>query len=193
MTANAGFLSVQKWDNKQFCCGNTEILDQSPPKILVLPVKAQHCYYVWCVWVLRHQPSNASLYPWVTQLCWQKATVWAWLQHWSWNWEAMYTLYTNKLYTNTNIKNIRYVYIFFSLMFFSWPENKINILTIVMMYASSVKKNKHVRCYPESQQVLHVWTSVQLLFISFLYILCPSDCSYGLWLPDKMQKLTLAL
>lgn len=105
----------------------------------------------------------------------------------------IYTLYTNKLYTNTNIKNIRYVYIFFSLMFFSWPENKINILTIVMMYASSVKKKQHVRCYPESQQVLHVWTSVQLLFISFLYILCPSDCSYGLWLPDKMQKLTLAL
>lgn len=54
---------------KQFCCGNIEISDQCPLKISMLPIKAQHCHYLWCVGVLGYHPSKASLPPWVRMSC----------------------------------------------------------------------------------------------------------------------------
>lgn len=118
---------------KQFCCGNIEISDQCPLKISMLPIKAQHCHYLWCVGVLGYHPSKASLPPWVAELCWQRAAAWACLQHWNWNGEGMYT--------NTTILCTIYKYFFLLLMLLSWPGTRSSILLLS-------------RCKPDPQKIL---------------------------------------
>lgn len=84
---------------KQFCCGNTAGLDQSPPKMPMQPVKAQHRRYVWCMWVLRYQPSKVSVCPRVAQLCWQRVTVGARRQHGRWDGEGVFEFIRMQVYS----------------------------------------------------------------------------------------------